>query len=136
MTERQWIQQIRDRIRLFKSIPGVRIPLYDSHAGIDFGRYLGIIREDAYWRTLNVDLSRSELSPLAGERADIAQHVVRSVQEIEDLVNIIDRLSIENRILKGKLRTTYQELHNLLIKKDVQPVEIIQQFTQFRTNRL
>ncbi len=125
MTERQWMYQIRERINRFKSIPGVRIPIYESHAGVDFGRYLGIIREDGLWRSIDVDFSRSDYSPLAEERSEIAQHVVQSVQEIEELLNIIERLYTENQILKGKLRFLYGEMHNIcqnrtVIKEDIE----------------
>ncbi len=133
MTESQWIQQIRDRIRRFRSIPGVRLPLYESHAGVDFGRYLGIIREDSQWKTFNVDFSRSELSPLADERADIAQHIIRSVQEIEELLNMIDKLSIENRVLREKLRSVYQGI----VRRSMEPAEYLcSEVTQFRTNQM
>ncbi len=135
MTESQWIQEIRDRIKRFRSIPGVRLPLYESHAGVDFGRYLGIIREDTQWRTINVDFSRSELSPLADERADIATHIVRSVQEIEELMKIIDRLTVENRILKGKLRSVYKEMQERLVYRDEQ-THIRSKFTHLRTHQL
>ena len=123
MTEYQWMCQIRERIRRFKSIPGVRLPLYESHAGVDFGRYLGIIREDEQWKNITIDLTRSDFSPLAEERADIAQHIVRSLQEIEDLIHIVERLSIENRILKDKLRMVIRGNNHQTTRLDVIPAK-------------
>jgi hypothetical protein len=97
MNERQYIQSIRERVVRFHRIPGVHLPIYEDNACIDLGKFLCLVRETDYWTGRN-----HEDPPIhnAKARASIAEHLVRSVQDLEELLSHVERLEQENRRLK------------------------------------
>jgi hypothetical protein len=89
MNDTQYLQSIRERLSRFHRIPGVHLPLYEDNAGIDLGKYTGFIRDSAFWSGKDVWDCPSQG---AEQRALIAEHLVKSAQDVEELLRYIDQL--------------------------------------------
>lgn len=86
MNRYEYLQGIRERVAHFHHIPGARLPLYDDNAGIDMGKYLCLVRETGFWT--GKGLNDSPLQN-AETLAEIAEHLIYSAQDVEELLNII-----------------------------------------------
>jgi hypothetical protein len=100
MNDEQYLAEIRRRIDRFNRIPGVHLPTYEEHAGIDFGKYLCLVRDAAEWSPRAVEERPADGSETRGL---IAEHLVRSVQDLEELLRYIASLESENLRLRSWL---------------------------------
>jgi hypothetical protein len=95
-----YLQSIRERIQRFQRLPGCHLPIYEEHAGIDLGRYLGLIRNTEDWSGKHLEDYPTRDAEI---RALIADHLVKSVQDLDELLAYIDRLEADNRRLNTLL---------------------------------
>jgi hypothetical protein len=96
MDDRHYLQSIKDRVRRFHRLPGVHLPIYEEPAGIDLGKYLCLVRETEFWTGKYPE----ELPARNAEvRATISEHLIRSVQDVEELLSRVENLEQENRRL-------------------------------------
>ena len=96
----QYLEQVRERMRRFRQLGGVHLPLYESHAGIDFGHYLCYVRSRQVWSQQNPVPDGEEQEA----QAALAEHLVLSVQDAEELVEACTRLRLENMLLRNWLK--------------------------------
>ncbi|MCD4652092.1 MAG: hypothetical protein K8S56_09965 [Candidatus Cloacimonetes bacterium] len=117
-----FMKQVRSRINSFKKSEQIRLPLCDFDSVVDFGRYSAVILDSKTWQKLQriiIDNPESDSQPSKNDydihkatslaRSFIAEHVVHSIQDIEELLSIAEQLRIKNGILELRLRSLLQE---------------------------
>ncbi len=101
----EFLSAVRERIRRFRSLPGVHLPLYESHACVDFGHYMCMVRSDAVWQACDPVPDGADCEA----QALLAEHLAMSAQDVEELLAVCQRLRLENRLLRhwvSELRCT------------------------------
>ena len=94
---KEYLTQLKNRVEKYKKKLNVRIPIYEEHAAIDFGRYVAVIREKKVWNQAFI----SENSPsgqsfgegnraIKDERIDIVNHIIHSLHDVEELLDSLE----------------------------------------------
>ncbi len=91
------LTKIQTRVRKYRSRLNMRIPIYEEHASIDFGKYLAVIREKKFWTQTQItenctenQLYSPENRAVKDARIDIVNHIINSIHDVEELLDSIE----------------------------------------------
>ncbi len=91
------LTKLKLRVVKYRNRLNIRIPIYEEHASIDFGKYLAVIREKKFWSQSQITENNTErhhydqeIRAVKDERIDIVNHIIHSLHDVEELIDSIE----------------------------------------------